>query len=166
MLRDEPAGGDQIPEEFDPGDYHLKALDKTRCDLASLDAMTPDELEAAAFKEWRSAEDYRLERLQEMRSLRAAYEAMLKRVKAWTPPTPEHSGLHEFMRTQIEDSIPFDCDTDYYDNPTVKMTGEDWKAVRHRKLLADLTYHANHHEADVERAAGQTAWVRALRESL
>ena len=32
-LRDEPGGGDRIPEAFEPSDYHLKAVEKARSEL-------------------------------------------------------------------------------------------------------------------------------------
>lgn len=166
MLRDEPAGGDKIPEAFEPSDYHLKALEKVRIDMGALDAMTPEELEAAAAKKYRESEDRRIARRREILALREAYEAMLAKVNAWTPPTADHAGLQEFMRTQIEESIEFDCDTDYYDKPTAQLTGAAWAAERQAKLRADAEYHKKGHEDEVKRAAGRTEWIRALRASL
>jgi hypothetical protein len=83
MLRDEPGGGERIPDAFEPSDYHLKAVEKARVELAALDAMTPAECERAAAKAWDDAETSRLMRLEDCRKLRAAYEAMLSKVQAW-----------------------------------------------------------------------------------
>ena len=60
MLRDEPGGGDRIPDAFEPSDYHLKAAEKTRGELAALDTMAPAELERAAARAWDDAETNRL----------------------------------------------------------------------------------------------------------
>lgn len=165
-LRDEPGGGDRIPDAFEPSDYHLKAVEKARGELAALEAMTPADLERAAAKAWNDAETSRLMRLEDYRKQRRAYEAMLSKVKAWAPPTPDHAGLHEFMRTQIEQSIDFDCGGDYYSTPTARMTGGEWVAQRQIALAKDLAYHAKEHAAEVERAESRTAWVAALRASL
>ncbi|HWH75144.1 MAG TPA: hypothetical protein VNV16_12880 [Methylibium sp.] len=165
-LRDEPGGGDIIPDEFVPGDYHAKAGQKAREDLAALLELTPAQREHRAAKAWDDAETSRLSMLEDRRKTREAYEAMLLKVKAWIPPTPEHAGLHEFMRTQIEQSIDFDCGGDYGTTPTPRLTGEQWATQEAVRLSRDIAYHDQQHAGEVARAAGRTAWVRALRASL
>lgn len=165
-LRDEPGGGERIPEAFAPSDYHAKALEKARAELLALDSMTPDQCERAAAKAYYDAETNRVMRLDEIAAQRAAYDAMLAKVQAWTPPTSDHAGLHNFMATQIIESIRFDCDGDYYDKPTERMTGEQWAAKERERLTRDVAYHEREHAAEVKRAADRTAWVSALRDSL
>ena len=166
MLRDEPGGGDKIPDEFEPSDYHVKAVEKARCELAALDAMTPAERERAAAKAWDDAETSRLMRLGEYRKTRAAYEAMLEKAKAGKPPTPDHTSLHEFMQTQIEQSIQFDCSESYCSTPTVRLTGDAWSAWQRVKYMRDVQYHQKEHAAEVDRAAARTLWIQALRDAL
>lgn len=165
-LRDEPGGGDRIPEAFEPSDYHLKAVEKARGELAALEAMTPAECERAAAKAWYDAETNRLMRLEDKRKQREAYEGMLAKVKAWAPPTSDHADLHEFMRKQIEQSIDVDCDESYCLTPTVRLTGEAWAAVERARCLRDVQYHEKGHAGEVSRAATRTEWVRALRAAL
>lgn len=165
-LRDEPGGGERIPDEFKPSDYHAKAGQRGRDDLAALLALTPEQRERNAAKAWYDAETARLMRLEDKRKQREAYEAMLAKVNAWEPPTPEHAGLHEFMRTQIEQSIDFDCGGDYGTTPTPRLTGEQWAAQEAARLNLDIAYHEQEHAAEVARAASRTAWVRALRAAL
>ena len=165
-LRDEPGGGEAIPEQFEPSDYHLKAAEKARQQLAELEAMTPEQREQAALRSWEDAESRRQERLDEFRKLRVSYESMLAQVNAWTPPTPEHACFHDFMRSQIEESIKFDCIESSYENPAPRMTGEEWAETMRQKYARDETYHEAQHVAEVERAKSRTAWVQALRGSL
>ena len=165
-LREEPSGGENIPDEFTPSDYHAKAGQKARDELAALVAMTPEQRERSAAKAWDDAETARLMRLEDKRKQREAYEAMLAKVNAWTPPTPEHAGLHEFMRTQIEQSIDFDCGGNYGTTPTPRLTGEQWAAQEAARLNRDIAYHEKEHAGEVERASSRTAWVRALRAAL
>lgn len=166
MLRDDPGGGDRIPEAFEPSDYHLKAVEKARGELAALEAMTPAECERAAAKAWDDAETSRLMRLDDKRKQREAYEAMLAKAAAWTAPTQEHEGLRKFMCEQIEQSIEFDCGGDYDNTPTVRLTGEAWADDRRARLVRDVQYHEREHADEVERAASRTEWVRALRAAL
>lgn len=164
-LRDEPSGGDKIPEKFEPTDYHEKKIAEAETELAKLEGMTPEQCETMAGVEYREAEASRKARLREIAVQREKYEAMLEQVNAWTPPTPDHEKYHEFMRVQIEESIKFDCNTNYYDRPIQQQTGEEWAASRKEKLARDIAYHQKEHADEVERAERRTAWVSALRGS-
>lgn len=165
-LRGEPGGGEQIPDEFTPSNYSAKAEQKAREDLAALLELMPAQREHRAAKAWDDAETSRLSMLEDRRKTREAYEAMLLKVKAWIPPTPEHAGLHEFMRTQIEQSIDFDCGSDYGTTPTPRLTGEQWAAQEAERLNRYIEIHEKAHSDEVARAADRTAWVLALRASL
>lgn len=165
-LRDEPGGGEQIPEAFAPSDYHAKAAQKARDELAAVLAMSPAETERAAAKAWDAAETSRITTMQAKVAQRVAYEAMLSKVQAWTPPTEEHKGLHEFMATQIIESIRFDCDLSYYEKLTPRLSGAQWAWNEATRLNRDVAYHEREHAAEVKRAGDRTAWVAALRQSL
>jgi hypothetical protein len=166
MLRHEPGGGEKIPDSFEPSDYYKNRFDEAIAELAKLAAMTLADRERCATKVWEDAEASRLMLLEENRKQREAYEAMLEKVKAWTPPTTEHSGLHEFMRDQIEQSIKFDCNEDYYKTPNVRLTGDQWFEERLLALKRNIDYWADGHRKEVERTEKRTAWVQALRASL
>ena len=165
-LRDDPGGGERIPESFEPSDYHLKAIEKARGDLVALEAMTPGELELAANRDWEESETRRLARLEDKRKQRKAYEAMLAKAVAWRAPTPDHEGLRKFMCEQIEKSIDFDCSGDYDNAPTICLSGEAWAAERRTRLMREVQYHEREHAEEVKRAATRTEWVRALRDAL
>jgi len=165
-LRDEPFGGDKIPDTFEPNDYHLKEAEKLRNELDGLEGATHDELLAAFAEDWDEQERFRTERLEAVANQRATYEAMLEKVKAWTPPTQDHVKLKVFMQDQIEQSIGFDCDPEYHDSPTPKPCCEDWAATRIRRLRERRQYHEEKYEEEKKRAARNTAWIRALRASL
>lgn len=77
-----------------------------------------------------------------------------------------HDGLHNFMATQIIESIRFDCDGSYGTKPTPRLTGEQWATEETARLNKEIAYHEKEHAEEVERAAIRTAWVRALRASL
>ena len=165
-LRDEAGGGEKIPDEFFPDEYHLNALTKAKAELSTVQSMTDEECERNACKDFDDAEALRFMRLQEIEQQRQAYESMLAKTQAWVPPTSDHTGLRDFMLEQITKSIDFDCGTDYYDTPTEKKTGQEWRASKIADLNKGIGYHAEKHADEVKRAADRTAWVRALRASL
>jgi hypothetical protein len=165
-LRDEPGGGEHIPERFEPSDYNAKALEKARAEFERVSAMTDDECLLAHVAEWDEAEHHRLERLEKTLATREAYGAMLAQAKAWEPPSAGHAGLKAFMIQQIEESARFDCDTSYYDNPEPKLSGTEWRDKTVTRVLRDIAYHEREHAAEVERTNGRTAWVQALRAAL
>ena len=165
-LRDESGGGEIIPDRFAPGDYHTKALAKTRAALSELEAMTLLECDRAAVRDYDDTEKRRVKALQDKDVQRAAYESMLAKVLAWVPPTEDHKGMRQFMIDQINESIRFDCCDDYYAAPTVRMGGGEWAASRRVALAHDLEYHTKSHAEEVSRAESRTAWVVALRSSL
>lgn len=158
-------GPGEIPETFEPRDYHFEAYFGAYAKLLFLDEMNAEELEAAATKEWEEAEKYRNSRALENQKIRAAYEAMLEKVRAWQPPTADHKGLKEFMIEQIESSIKFDCML-LPDGPNERLTGEEWGRRRRENLTKDKLNHKKSYQNDVLTAAQRTAWVKALRESL
>lgn len=166
MLRDEPGGGDKIPEAFEPSDYHAKAVERAQADLVAFNALTPAQHEQQAAKDWDDAETSRLMRLEDKRKQRKAYTEMLAKVDAWTPPTSEHVGLQDFMRGQITQTIDWDCDESYHLTPTVRLTGEQWAAQRLGVLQRNVDYHQKEHAEEVQRTSDRTAWVKALRASL
>lgn len=165
-LREDPPGGEFIPDRFEPSPYHADRLEKSKADLAALDAMTPKELERAAAKDYDEQETYRVARLAAKQALRNQYEAMLAKVRAWQPPTEEHVELKSFMEEQIINSIKFDCCGDLYKTPTERLTSEQWRDARRSVIAQNIAYHSREHAKEVKRSEDRTTWVNTLRRSL
>jgi len=166
MLRDEPGGGEAIPEKFEPSNWHAERLAEALSEKARLEAMTPAEAESEASIAWEEQEANRLKHLAERSELRSKYEAMLAQVESWTPPTSEHYQFRAFMRDQITQSIDFDCDGDYGKEPQPILSGEEWREKMLAKAQWDIDYHTRNDIEERERAAKRTAWVSDLRASL
>lgn len=162
-LRDESAGV-EIPE-FQPTDYHVKWLAKGRERLAKLRAMTPEEVERAALRDYLDECKRRAKRVRKNNALRAKYEAMLEQVNAYQAPTPEHAEFKKFMASQIEETIRFDCGR-LFDDELKQLSGADWLAAQLADAEREIAYHEQQHAEEVQRVARRNAWVKALRESL
>ena len=165
-LRDESGGGEKIPERFEPSDYHQRKLAEAQQELALIEAMTPYECEQSAATDYLSAEGARQRQLRDMEDLRQKYDQMLDAVNEWVPPSADHRELRTFMRDQIEQSSKFDCDTEFYAMPTLRLTGAEWKKQRIKTLQGSIVYHEEGHAAEVERTNQRNEWIRLLRESL
>lgn len=165
-LRDEPPGGEFIPDRFEPSPYHAQRLEEAKADLAALDAMMPAELDRAAAKDYDEQETRRVTALADRKTLRGQYEAMLAKVRAWRAPTEEHVELKSFMEEQIIQSIEIDCGGTFYNKPTEMLTGEQWRDARRKALERSVNYHEREHAEEVKRSEDRSNWVNTLRQSL
>ena len=165
-LRDDPAGGDKIPDRFEPSDYHLKALTSAKDRLSDLESITMEDAKSRCDGEYKQAESARITRLSENKAQLAAYEAMLQQVNAWQPPSDEHCGLRDFMRDQIEQSVKFDDSTDYLGKPTEIKAAEDWLEDKKSEALEKIKYHREEYAKEVERTNKRNEWIATLRNSL
>src|SRR5437870_4307935 len=91
LLRDSPDA--PIPERFEPGTYYATRVADAQLRLDALNGMTADDAERAARTAFESETEYRRAADRRDAEIRARYEAMLRRVRAWEPPTPDHVGL-------------------------------------------------------------------------
>jgi hypothetical protein len=91
MMRDEPADA-PIPE-FKPSEYAQKVIAESEARLSELQSMDEQQIAAASIAEY-EREYKQVEKWNQDKSeLRDKYAAMLSKVLAWNPPTPEHQGL-------------------------------------------------------------------------
>lgn len=164
LMRDDPAGA-PIPERFEPSDWNAKKLAGARDRLATLEVMSDADAAANARTDYEQAVERHRERLAEIQALSDKYHAMLARVVQWTPPTPEHQGLKDFMAEQLRQSIDFDCSTKYLTAPLL-LPGAAWREAQIAQARKDIEYHAKEHAEEVERTESRNAWLRDLRESV
>jgi hypothetical protein len=94
---------------------------------------------------------------------RRNYERMLAEVDAWTPPTPDHVELKNFMIDQLRSSIEWDCKM--YDPPT-PTTGEEYRKSVIQQAERDVDYYIQQRQAEIDRANGANGWITALYDSL
>jgi hypothetical protein len=163
-MRDDPSDA-QIPDKFEPSTHYAKLLQDANNKLAELEALTPQECEDAALKEYLDGCEQNAVRRQEYADLRMKYEAMLACAQEWVPPTPEHQGLKDFMIQQISESIRFDCNDEYITAPT-KKSGAVWLSEQIKSTKKRIASYAEENDQEIERARSRTDWVNALRNSL
>jgi hypothetical protein len=163
-LRDEPNA--PIPEEFLLEPYHKEKLTNARGELKRAESMSLEEAEQEAEREYKlSLREFNRGK-KENTQTRKNYESILEQARTWQPPTKDHIGLRDFMVSQLEESIKFDCGGSYYDEPPQKKTGEEYKAGLIESSQRDVAYHGEEYKKEVQRAKERTDWVKALKGSL
>lgn len=167
MMRDEPLDA-EIPEKFEESSHYREALEKAERALAVIERLTPEECAARANAEHMERAAFARKELEKNNQLRASYEAMLAKARTWEPPSNDHQGLKDFMTSQIEESIRFDCSGDYYQQIMAEnaLPGDVWKVAKTQELRETIRYYREEVEKERERVAGRERWVRQLRESL
>jgi hypothetical protein len=164
MMRDDPSDA-PIPEQFAPSNYHANALIDLQATMVRLDGMSHEQAAEAATADYNHACEYRKARIAEKEALRTKYEAMLAQVQAWPVPTPDHVGLKDFMVTQIEQSIEWDCKV-YPEEAPRQFSGAEWLSNQIAETRRLIAYHEKEDREERERTATRNAWVKALRDSL
>jgi hypothetical protein len=166
-MRDDP--NDAPIPEFKPSVYHVDRIVAAKERISALSAMTPQQCEAEIDKEASARARERANSKAESDAKRSAYEAVLAKVHAWTPPTEDHKGLKAFMIEQITESIRFDChDDEFLDRvyPMTRKTVAEWHAAAMESARHDLAYHTSENAAEIARVESRNKWVRDLRNSL
>lgn len=164
-LRDEPGGGEAIPDEFEPSTTYKDAAIKAQKEIDAIEAMTEDEIDAAIEIEYTVALCKYERQLRETADLKNKYLVMINAVHKWEPPTDDHVELKTFMLDQIDKSVKLDCNISYLTKP-IKLSPSAWKLSKVQKALENVIYYTKEHKKEIERTANRNEWIKALRESI
>lgn len=149
------------PTEVEVPKYHLDALREAEAKVRELEVMTLAEAIVRCDSQYIERCDSRKEHIARQTKENKLYDAMLAKVQAWVPPSPDHEGLKKFMIEQIESS------KSTYDWPAPEhQRGEDWLAEARKDAAADVVYHRNKLKEVTESVAKQNAWLKDLYASL
>jgi hypothetical protein len=166
-MRDEPQS--KPIEDRVATNYHVTELAKANQRLAELQAMTPEQKDAAFVAENERRDKEWVQYAAQEKDKLARYLKMRAQVVAWLPPTPEHDGLKKFMLEQIDTCVKhLGGSADYAHGTTFKPfpSVEHWFAEQMRKVHWDIEYHTREDAKEKERVASANKWVADLRASL
>lgn len=96
---------------------------------------------------------------------KAHYEAMLEKVRQWTPPSDKHKALKDFMIKQLEESLEFDCGSIMMERSEMPRF-EDWKKYELIQAEQNKDRAYNELERVNMRDNSFTDWVDQLLESV
>lgn len=162
MMRDEPFSA-KIPDEIaQDTSYYDGRIADVEDTLAELQDMTDAEATAAAQAAYDKAVAYREEYLRKQIIEENRINAMLAKVHAWKPPTPDHAEMKSFMTQQLTISLP----GDYMPSVPPLLDGPTWRGEEIKRAAKDLAYYRTELAKEIERANGRNGWLKALRGSL
>lgn len=163
-LRDDPLSGD-IPE-FRPDPHYERRLAEARAKLAEWDSMTAEQREEKYKAECREIDEYTKNGLQKVNETRKRYEAMLEKAKAFASPTEEHKGFAKFIVEQLEQSIEFDCSTEFYDSMQDPPAFTDWVMQTQLRLTKALASASESLLEETEQCRKRNEWIANLRKAV
>lgn len=162
MMRDDAADA-PIPESIPADtDYYDKCIAAEAQRIEEIKAMSAADADVEARTAYEEAMGSRTVYLSIKELEAERLNAMLQKVRAWQPPTPDHLGMKEFMIDQLSISMP----DDYVPAIPVLLDGATWRAQQLNELSAALDRHARDRDKEIERAKGRNDWLAKLRQSL
>ena len=154
----------KIPAKFEPDVYHKNESEKAKETIERLSAMTTEECEAAAEKEYKASKAMHEKAKIEREELRDRLMAMRTKVADWKPPSKHHEELKKFMISQLDDAIKHDASP--WTHEAVKRTAAAWRSENLADARSEQKYHANEYKKEVDGVAFANRWLAELRESL
>lgn len=167
-MRDEPLNA-EVTTKVPRSTFSRDQVEKLKAKLEDLIALSYNNIVSRAAQynaEGLARFEERMDALYEQQVL---YERMLCTAKGWIPPSPEHQGLKDFMISQLEQSLDFDClhaKTYYDENPFKELDPEEWFEQEVKNLASSLFYYRRQTEDDYRRWLKNTRWVEDLVKSL
>lgn len=167
-MRDDPLDT-PIPEKFEPSNYYKEKLEESKENLNKLQQMSLSDAFLESQKEYSDSIKYNKNSIKKKKDLLNKYNKMLDNVVKWIPPSNDHIELKNFMTQQINDSIKFDCNIEYYERELKNLkllSGKDWLKKRIKIVEEDIIYFTKEYEKELKNFNGKNLWVKQLRDSL
>lgn len=163
LMRDEP--WDAPIKEFEPSDYHAKALRKANDELDVLRRLSAEERQSMAasayedgLKQWREYNDRK-------NLTRSRYESMLEKAKSFKSPGPDHDEFAKFLVEQLTESIECDCSI-YEEVRPKQLSPDEWYRKRLKACIESIEYHTEQNQKEIESAKTRNEWVKKAREAI
>lgn len=170
-LRDEPMNSEYKPRE--PGDYHLKMIDKTNDELKQAEILTDEEIIIQEKNRLLEIKKHHLESKEKDELNQVKMNQFLEKAKAYKPPTETHVGIANFMIEQLEKTIDFDCNSTYHidelktiDSKIENVNAPNIRSEMRIKATKDIAYNTKAHEEESKRCREHNKWYEDFINSL
>ena len=152
---------DVVGAEEQPNPYYARKLEEAQSRLASLKAMKAEEAALHARETHAKAHSAWSEWTREKKARRKRTEDMLKKLKAWKPPTRDLTELKDFMREELETALAHEAlDTDP-PKPS-RAAARKHLAQALEQAERDVAYYQRKVEEEESRVARDNEHLRAL----
>lgn len=161
LMRDLPMSAPIKTYETDP--YYVNKLLKTIKEKEEFLKLSEEQKRDLWIKEYKEYVTERTSWNNKNQLLREKYEAMLEKVNSFEPPTEDHVNYKEFMKSQIVESIKFDC---YVHEIKEQESFEDWLDIKLNGFEKDIAYYTEKNEKEISNNTGRNTWNEKLFEAL
>ena len=143
-MRDEPTDA-PIPTEIKPDSYYADRVTKVKADIEALKAMPDSVLLEQQEQVRKDSLKSTLESKARAGDENATCQAMLEKVQAWEPPTPDHQDLKSFMIKSLTEALShnsgmYETDIESLSRPTDPSKIASVRRERLASLEHDLAY--------------------------
>ena len=157
----------EIPDKICPSDYYKKKYEEAKAEYEKHLAThkTKEELEAEYLSYVKDVIKVNEDRLKKNEALKNRYNAMLSKVRRWTPPSKDYESIKDFMESQLIDSLDFDC---RHVNVKNIINKDEWikKQINRSDLVESMNYNLEHYNKAVVAAEKDTQWLKEFSESI
>jgi hypothetical protein len=151
------------PQESTASEYYAEKLKEAQERLAQLQAMTIEEAAAECETAYQEQMEAWARRRAEWEKVSGRYAAMRLAIEEkWTPPTPDHAQLKDFMLEQLGAGFPYEPPRE----PPERCSPERWLATQIGGAQHDITYYGEKGANAEERTASANTWIRDLYKSV
>lgn len=161
LMRDLPMSAPIKTYETDP--YYVNKLLQTIKEKEEFLKLSVEQKKELWIKEYKEYVTERTSWNNKNQLLREKYEAMLEKVNSFEPPTEDHVNYKEFMKSQIVESIKFDC---YVHEIKEQESFEDWLDINLNGFEKDIAYYTEKNEDEISNTTGRNTWNEKLFEAL
>ena len=162
-LRDEPFHSEYKPRT--PSDHHTKAITKAKETLKEIEVLEYTTIVERERLRLLDSLKYHKEGIEKNKQTKAKLDKFLLEAKAFKAPTEKHKGIAEFMVTQIEETIKFDCNNTYHkdelervEKQLLNIDADNVRGDLKTQATKDLAYHTKEHEAELKRCRESNKW--------
>lgn len=167
-LRDDPITPD-IPV-LEVGDYYSTAVRRAEEEVKRLSIMTSKQIEAE-FLKWKTRDiKYHTKAIKDQEKTRKKYLNMLEEAKKFVAPTDDHVEYRDFLISQLEESLKWDCGSDYHQEQLAKVKRKKSARAWHREALAGAKYRLKYAKKslkeEIERVKSRNDWLDQLKKAV
>ena len=152
---------DVVAAEEQPNPYYARKLEEAQGRLATLRAMKAEEAHLDAREAHEKAHGAWSEWTREKKARRTRTQGMLKKLKAWKPPSPDLAELKDFMREELETALAHEAMDADPPKPSRAAAGKHL-AEALEQAERDVAHYTRKVEEEEQRVARDNAHLRAL----
>jgi hypothetical protein len=156
-------GDESIPRVKNFNPYNKLELEKWEKKMIELKLLTQFEIADRIEKERLETIKRHKDTAEAYRKETENYEAMLKEIGKWKPPTKDHKPLKQFMIQQIELCI---TRKPYERKAPDLVDAKEWLKTEEEFIQKNIDSHEKAHKNELKRIANRNKWVGELFDSL